>query len=63
MNTKFIKENLLAAQSLAKETFGENPPPEVIAAVLNAITAQSINESLDVLRQDMCRAASVAAGN
>ncbi len=40
MNVTAIKENLSQAQGIARETFGENPPPEIVAAVLNALTAQ-----------------------
>lgn len=63
MKTNAIKENLKLAQILAKETFGDNPPPEIIAAVLNAITAQNINDRLEILTSDLCRAAAVAAGD
>lgn len=62
MNTSTIKENLMLAQSIAKETFGDNPPPEAIAAVLNAITAQMLNDRLETMTSDLCRAAAVAAG-
>lgn len=63
MNTTLIKENLKLAQSLAKETFGENPPAETIAAVMNAITAQMLNDRLESMTSDLCRAAAVAAGD
>ena len=63
MNTATIKENLKIAQSIAQETFGDDPPPEAIAAVLNAITAQTLGERLDAMSSDICRAAAVAAGN
>jgi len=58
-----IEENVALAQAIAKECTGENPSPEIVAALLNAITAQSINERLEALTSDLCRAAAVAAGN
>jgi len=63
MKPSDIKANIALAQSIAKESFGENPAPELVAAVLNAVTAQSINDQLESLASDICRAASVAAGN
>ncbi len=62
MNPTTIKENLKLAQSIAKEVFGENPPPEAIAAVMNAVTAQMLNGRLESMTSDLCRAAAVAAG-
>ena len=43
MNISIIKENIALAQAIAKECTGENPSHEIVAALLNAITAQSIN--------------------
>ena len=63
MNTTIIKENLKLAQSIAKEIVGENPPAETVAAVMNAITAQMLNDRLESMTSDLCRAASVAAGD
>lgn len=63
MTPQAIKENIALAKSIAAETFGENPAPEVIAAVLNAITAERLNDQLKDLASDICRAAAVAAGS
>lgn len=63
MDTKAIKEKLQAATALAKESFGENPPPEIIAAVLNAMTAEGINDSLEIMTDKLCQAAAVASGH
>lgn len=62
MNTMAIKENLRAAQAIAKEALGDSPPPEAVAAVLNAITAETLGDRLDAMARDICRAAAVAAG-
>jgi hypothetical protein len=63
MNIEAIKENLKLAQAIAEETYGVNPPPEIVAAVVNAITAQSINAKLEAMTGDLCQAAAVAAGH
>jgi|NGEPerStandDraft_6_1074524.scaffolds.fasta_scaffold02798_7 hypothetical protein len=63
MNKDTIKDNLKAAHALATEIYGENPAPEITAAVLNAIIAQSVNDTLETMTSDLCRAAAVAAGN
>lgn len=36
------KADLLAAQKIASEVCGENPPADVVAAVLNSLTAQRL---------------------
>ena len=61
MNTTAIKEDLKLARSVAQEEFGENPPPEAVAAVMNAITAQRLDKSLETMADTLCRAAAVAA--
>ncbi len=58
-----IKDQLKLARSIAEETFGPNPPPEVIAAILNAMSAREIGLQLESMTSDLCRAAAVAAGN
>ncbi len=63
MKSEAIKANLQAATAIAKEQFGENPPPEIIAAILNAMTAERINSSLDDMTDKLCQAAAVAAGH
>lgn len=57
-----IKDQLLEAQKIAAEVFGTNPPPEIIAAVMNAQTAQKLDARFEHLADDICRAAAVAAG-
>ncbi len=39
--------DLLTARKMATETFGENPPAEIVAAVLNSLTAQHLAKHLD----------------
>lgn len=63
MNTSRIEEHIKFAQSIAKEAFGGDPPADVVAAVMNAITAEMLNEQLELRTSDLCRAAAVAAGD
>lgn len=62
MNDEAVVNDLEKARTIAVKVFGENPSPEIIAAALNAITAQRMNERLERLTDDLCRAAAVAAG-
>jgi len=41
------RTDLQTARDIAKETYGENPPPEIVAAVLNSLTAQHLAEQID----------------
>lgn len=58
-----LKDQLKLARSIAEETYGPNPAPEVVAAILNAMSAQEIGLRLQSMTDDLCRAAAVAAGN
>jgi hypothetical protein len=63
MNAQTIRENLSLARQIAEQDAGTTPSPEIVAAVLNAITAQGLNDQLKIMTSDLCRAAAVAAGN
>lgn len=60
--TTALKEQLKLARTIAEETYGANPPPEIVAAILNALSAQQIGMHLESMTSDLCRAAAVAAG-
>lgn len=57
-----IKNQLKLARNIAEETYGANPPPEIVAAILHAMSAQQIGVHLESMTADLCRAAAVAAG-
>jgi len=61
--TTLIKNQLKLARTVAEENYGANPPPEIVAAILNAVSAQQIGVHLESMTSDLCRAAAVAAGN
>ena len=58
-----IREQLKLARLLAEETYGPTPPPEIVAAILNALSAQQIGTHMESMTSDLCRAAAVAAGD
>ena len=41
-----IKANVVEARKLAAEIYGENPPPEIVAAILNSMTAQNLADQI-----------------
>lgn len=47
--------DLQAARKIATETYGENPPPEIVAAVLNSLTAQYLAEQIDETAERLAR--------
>lgn len=53
MTTPKAQTDLQAARAIAIDTYGENPPPEIVAAVLNSLTAQHLAEQLDETAQKL----------
>lgn len=50
-----IKDQLKLARTIAEEAYGPNPPPEMVAAILNAESAQQIGVHLGAMTSDLCR--------
>jgi len=61
--TTMIRDQLKLARVIAEETYGVTPPPEIVAAILNALSAQQIGQHMESMTSDLCRAAAVAAGD
>jgi hypothetical protein len=58
-----IRDQLKLARLMAEESYGAAPPPEIVASILNALSAQQIGSHMESMTYDLCRAAAVAAGD
>lgn len=61
--TTVIRDQLKLARVIAGEMYGVTPPPEIVAAILNALSAQQIGLHVESMTTGLCCAAAVAAGD
>ena len=54
-NSTRTESDLKAARKIATETYGENPPPEIVAAVLNSLTAEFLAQQIDETAERLAR--------
>ena len=52
-NPNQAHDDLLTARKIATDIYGENPPPAIVAALLNSLTAQSLAAGIDETAQKL----------